>query len=323
MDPFVDPTLPTPIHPTVQVNPVIVVPARDILAAWIWLVQEASLPPTRAGDWCYFDHKHWGNPGQSLPLEPCEPFVSVLGKLYCASQFYDLRELYDLVNSRNAANITLSNLQLDRTIASVINSSVRFRHSLSEHIAYWVHLTNLAKSGQNGRFFRSKPNLQPEDKGPDGVTCVVADSHDVPPVIHVHSVKSSEQNPRSLLASRSFRRNGNATGSGKLLEEFWCMAHENESTIRLDSMLEQISLVLEWQASRQLRSALLGTCAFHGTVVADESHAREADFEGYQHVVTDIARRHAMYLGSSSWRQVAEACRLWVQNCLSQSGVTY
>lgn len=302
-------------------GPVVVILAADILAAWSWLVQEVSPPPTSPGTWCYFDHKHWGNAGPNLPLEPCEPFVSALGTLYCTSQLCDLRELSDLVTRNSAVNIGLNSQRLDRTLADVINTPTRFRYSLSEHIAYWIHLANLVRSGQYERFVRSKPNLQPEDKGPDGVTCAFNNSRDTTPLVQVHSVKSSGRNPRDMLASAGFRRTGQGAQSNKLLEEFWLMAHENEATIRLDNKLEEISSVLQWQAPRQLRNALLGECMFHGTVVADESHASEAQFEGYQYIVSDIARRHAMYVGSSSWHQVAEASRIWVKYILLRAGV--
>jgi hypothetical protein len=314
-------TQPIPGSSVASANGIIVFPAREVLSAWNALVQDVSLPPTSPGQWCYFDHKRWGDPTQAAPLESREPFVSMLGTLYCASQLYDFGELYSLVNNGCAEDIAVNCGQLDPDIARVVNSKKRFRHSLSEHVDYWVHLGSLAKAGIYGQFYRSKPNLQPEDKGPDGVSCARIDTQDTSPVIQVHSVKSSIGKPSSLLASAAFRRRGNATASKKLLEEFWRIAHENESTVRLDSMLEQITLVLQWQPSRQLRSALMGKCNFHGSVVADDRFADEADFEGYQHVVPDVMRRHAVYLGSSSWIAFAEACRSWLRNCLIQAGV--
>jgi hypothetical protein len=86
-------------------------------------------------------------------------------------------------------------------------------------------------------------------------------------------------------------------------------------------MLEQVTNALELSADQQLRAGLLAQRAYNAVVVADHHYQGVRLFGGYDRVCSEIAKRIVTYIGSSSWRQVAEQTRRQVVQILTNAGV--
>jgi hypothetical protein len=198
-----------------------VVTARQLADVWNWIVQEISARPTTPQVVCIYDLKLWGRGAVTGPLEPITPFINALAYLYLASQLGDSRTAVCLVNDGIAGDIVVHDGQLDPDVRAVIENSTRFRNALSEHMAFWVSLATQKKQRARSRFACSQPNFQPEDKGPDGLTLIYGAN----PMMEVHSVKNSVNQPTPLISSPQFRRGGRAIKQ-KQLDDFWLCAHE-------------------------------------------------------------------------------------------------
>jgi hypothetical protein len=192
---------------------------------------------------------------------------------------------------------------LDPDVAKVITSKKRFRAGLAEHLGFWVRLAD-ATNGPTVPFGMARPNLQPEDKGHDGLY-LRADAN---PLLELQSVKNSLNNPRALIATGKFRRLGVAA-RGAQLDDFWLLQHQNVGLYRLQDRITEACNCVGLQANAAMRTGLIVSCSYNAVVLADARYADVALFSGYKHVAKHPHQRVATYVGSKSWVSTAEAVR--------------
>jgi hypothetical protein len=291
----------------------------DLQNCWERLINLIQLRPTAPGNICYFDHKSWGDDSQ---LAVRTQTSEMIGKLYVASQFGDHRSLIDMANGLQAPSIVWVEGNLDRDLRAVISSASRFRNHLSEHLSFWIRLAIEKKlrgidyRPQKAQFTYSKPNIQPEDKGPDGLYIEVAPTYK----IEIQSVKNSIGNPKSLISTSKFRSRGIATPK-KLLDDLWLLFHQNDGLRRLEDLLDRTIMPLQADTTQQLRLALIKTSSCNSVVVADTHFAKEELFNGYHHVTPEIAKRIATYIGSTNWRELANGSNTIAKRILRNAGL--
>lgn len=295
----------------------------EIADAWQWLLDNISRRPGQPSQLCIYDLKIWGTGPQRKPLTSESPMPRILGNLYLTSQLGDLDLVLAIVNREPAQDVVLPSKNLDEDVRNVVCSQPRFRTALSEHLAFWVRLATARKAhrGESLKFACSLPNVQPEDKGPDGLFFSCG-SHNR---VEIQSVKNSTRHPQSLISTRQFRLYGrlSSRSRSKLLEDFYKVARENSGFTRLGRRLAELCNALDVSADQRIRMALLSgeTCAYNAVVVADHGYQDVSLFEGYAHVTPNAACRVATYIGSESWREVAESARRFVCAKLTQRGL--
>jgi hypothetical protein len=224
--------------------------------------------------------------------------------------------ILSLTNDQLPHDVVIYHGHLDPDVLAVVSSVTRFRNTLSEHLAFWTRLATEGQCCQGIRFACSAPNVQPEDKGPDGVFLAVGIESEV----EVHSVKNSINDPSNLISSKGFRSQGVPVPM-KQLDDLWRCAHEGHGFVRLDRMLADVSRSLRVSADQSIRMSLLAKCGYNAVVVADQAYATPGLFEGYKHVTPDIRRHIATYIGANGWQRVAEETQNAIKSILQRIGV--
>ncbi len=282
----------------------------ELKGAWGWLLSTMKPRPNTPSMSCVYDHKHWKIGEQYQPLCVNGIVEKHLGTLFLTSEFGDDDQIYRLSNLGEASDIARPADPIDRDVANVVREVKGFRDSLSEHLAFWVRLANEAQTHVEGQKFAGKlPHIQSRDKGPDGLFIATGQRN----YVELQSVKNSIGDPRNLVGTTSFRVNGvvHRRESPKQLEEFWLTANENLGSVRLQRELSNLCHLLQIADQQQLFKVALqkNLCFYNAVVVADEIHAREEVFEGYEYITTDVARRIATYISSQEWKALAEKTR--------------
>ena len=282
-----------------------IVTKNELRVAWDWLVKPMNHRPTAHCGHCVFDHKQW----YQQPLKD-EPKTHVnLGTLYLTSSFADDNQIFALANRDVSADIETPNL--DSNIAKTVKNSGRFRDALSEHLGFWVRLATASQSQTpSTRFASAKPNVIPENQGPDGLIMVDCSATNTQQ-IEIQSVKNPSNNPRSMVATTSFRTQGKVhnVNKPKLLEDFWLVKNESVGITYLQNMLSGLCGQLQLTADQRIKFGLLADTAYNAVIVANDKHATATVFEGYDQVTTDASKCFATYIGSNDWDALAEATR--------------
>jgi hypothetical protein len=305
------------------INTCELVSSQELQEAWDLLLCKVEIRPLAPGRICYFDNKCWGDdPTQPDFAVSLAQTCTMLGRLYIASQFGDHRSLICMTNGQPSPAIIWTIGNLDHDIKAVINSADRFRNHLSEHLSFWVRLATERK--QRGKayhppqteFSYSKPNIQPEDKGPDGLYVEVAPDYK----LEIQSVKNSIRNPNSLISSAQFRSKGIATPK-KLLDDFWLLYHQSDGLRRMEDLLDRTITPLHPNTTQQLRLGLIKTSSCNAVVIADSRYACDDLFQGYDYVTPEIAKRFATYIGAFNWRNLAAETNKVVKCILQDRGM--
>lgn len=284
--------------------------------AWQWIVSQMTPRPSSPQSLCIFDQKYWRLGRKLQPLCVDDICLDKWADLYLTSQFNDLRTILDMVNTGTFCDVIVYGNSIDPDIRSVIDSARRFRNSLSEHMAFWVRLATEAQLRNCSKFGCSLPNIQPEEKGPDGLFMGLGAVDRV----EIHSVKNSIGDPSRYIVSPSFRKYG-IPKRGKQLDDFWLKANRNLGLAHLDRMLSQVLDSLDVNAQQSIRMALLSQCNYNAVIVANNAFAKIKSFEGYQRVTPDATRRIATYIGATKWKEFAEKTRRRVKQKLVRAGV--
>ena len=294
--------------------PIPLLTQKEIIEAWSWFVSNMSSRPVNHNSLCIFDLKLWGS--NTEPLQPNNQFVAVLGRLYLVAQLGYEDIVFDLVKGDDIQDLIWQFGALDEDIQKVVKSVERFRYHLSEHLAFWVRLA-VASQHNSSNFACSRPNIQPEDKGPDGLFVSTGAEN----IVEIQSVKSSTSNPQNLISTKKFRQgNLSSVKQTKQLEEFYKFSTENFGLVRLDEKLANLLRILNVSANHTIRMGLLGNCSYNAVVVADHHYAKVELFQGYEHVTHEVEHRVATYIGSTEWKQVAEKTRKSVVQTLNKAG---
>lgn len=291
-----------------------IIPSSELEMAWNWLLSEVKPRPADIGKYCLFDHKSWRD---STHLVETSQMLAVL---YIASEIGNHKSIIEMANGSACPSVIWNGTSLDNDVAAVVKSEDRFRNHLSEHLAFWIRLAverKKRKSTSNSHvaYSYSKPNIQPEDKGPDGIYLEVE-----PPRIEIQSVKNNLTNPKSYISSSSLRNKGIAK-SKKLLDDFWRLKHKNDGLVRLEQQLDSLVSPLGLTAQEKVKIALIQRAAYNAVVVANDKFADESLFEGYEHVTVDKTKRIATYIGSTNWKKLAAETWKIVKSKLSKFGV--
>lgn len=310
----------------VRVASIVLVSEDELRQAWDWLVASISPRPSLPLSEYVYDHKTWDDGVCCGPLACHEHILRHLAHLYLASQLGDHRAILDMTNGGGAPAVAYLSASLDVDAQSVIEDERRFRNHLSEHLSFWVRLAterrqHLGTDGSGARFGHTRPNIQPEDKGEDGLLLVQDESS---LLIELLSVKNSTGNPQSMISTASFRAQGamNSDGDrGCLLVGFYLVQHRSLHLLRLDDMLTQVCSAMGVSADEKRRRALLTQAVYNGVVVANDAHAHEALFVGFRHVRPDPTRCIGTYIGSQLWQELAENVRSRVMVVLERGGL--
>jgi hypothetical protein len=84
--------------------------------------------------------------------------------------------------------------------------------------------------------------------------------------------------------------------------------------VRLQRILSSLCRLLQVTDRQLFKMALQrNLCFYNAIVVANEKHAREEVFEGYEHITTNISHRIATYISSTEWKDLAEKTRIEVK----------
>lgn len=292
-------------------GPIVIVTAEELMEAWCWIVAEIRERPQQPDKYCIFDRKLWKNGGNPIPLDPNPVSLEHLARLYLTTQMRYAPLVRDLVNEGKSQDVILPTGQLDPDIRGVIFDEKRFRHALSEHLAFWIRLATFSKQNQAAKFMCSLPNIQPEDKGPDGLLMAIGPA----PSVEIQSVKSSIADPSPLISSASFRKYGIASPK-KQLDDFWRKANQAFGLIRLGDHLDMVAAYFQLTFSQQVRMALLIDCSYNAVVVANDDFADPELFAGYDQITSDAMKRIATYIGCDNWEQVASETQKMVQQLI-------
>lgn len=301
----------------------LIVCSRCVGDAWQWVVSRMTPRPSAPCHLCIYDETRWRYGAELRELETTFSVAGVAARLYLTSQLHDLHEILEMVRGGPAPDVVEWGPALDSDVKVVIENSERFRYALSEHLAFWTRLGTAVALQPDSQFGSTLPNLQPEDKGPDGLFAAIG----VQVRLEVQEVKSSVHSPRGQIASGTFRSTGrvdtptDGNKTGRLLEDFWLFSKGIVGFHRLDRLVDQLCNALELSTSNALRVGLISECSYNAVVVADGRYASVDLFEGYQHVTDDVKRRVATYLGAEDWRGFAERVRELVKATLQAAGV--
>jgi len=301
-----------------HISVVEIITASRLEAAWCWLLSEIAPRPSSCGIFCFFDHKCWRDDTH------LDETSEMLATLYIASQLGDHKKIIGMANGLSYPSVVWNGFSLDGDIVAVIRNERRFRNHLAEHLSFWIRLAVERKkrmSGSNGQsmeFSCSKPNIQPEDKGPDGLYLEILPSHR----IEIQSVKNNLSNPKPYISSTSFRTKGRVKPkSRKLLDDFWRLKHKNDGLVRLEQQLDSLLAPLGLSAEDKVKFALVQRGSYNAVVVADDQYADEGLFEGYKYVTSDEQKRIATYIGSKDWKMLASKTWGATKSKLSRFGV--
>lgn len=289
----------------------VVVYAPELEDAWTWWKNSITLREALGVDADYIrDSKKFKPPGAALAdymdLFNGSTATCMVARLYMTSLFGHLPSINRMTAGGNAFDVsTLS--PLDHDIGVVLNDERRFRNGLSEHLAFWARQADaaawVARVIDNAVFAMSKPNLQPEDKGHDGLILLFGSTT----AIELQSVKNSKSSPRSLLGSKSFRTSGVA-GEGAM-DDIWRLRNKNHGMNRLEDMTCQAVQSLGLGLDDTARLALTNDFSTNIVGVADAKHDNPSLFDGYEHVGGDKESRIGTFLGARAWVKGAEAVR--------------
>lgn len=302
----------------IAIEPKVLLDANQVGNAWKWLTANISNRPGLSPELFFIDdHKLWGI-DISQPLLSTDVSVEKIAQLFLISQIGEMPQVTELSKVEKSFNLFLVTQHIDEDIKVIIESEVRFRNGLSEHLGFWVTLGSLVNLNHYINFAISQPNFQPEDKGPDGMFLGLdKDQH---AHIELRSIKNSIDNPYYLIASAGFR-NGGVAQKSKQLEEFYLLVEEEYGFARLDRLLAQVSSYLSLDSNQLTRAALLKNSAkYNAIVVANEAFYTPQMFNGFQRVTDASEKCIATYIGSDVWTQFAENVRNKVISILQSCG---
>lgn len=302
----------------------VVITKDEIISSWNWLISHlTNRPLTNQPDHCcIYDKKLWGFVGVFNPLLINDKIaITHIARLYITSQLMgNMSDLIPLSQDDFNDDIGINSDRLEDSVKKLIKSNKRFRHALSENLAFWAQFAHATQSGIYDSFSLTPPNFLPEEKGLDGLMFAVR--NDSRPIIELRSVKSSIRNPRNMVASNGFRQNGNNPIANKQLEEFSLIAQGKFGFIRLDRLISNACHELRLPANRKIRSSLLiNNKSFNAMVVADDQYADYELFSSYNFVSSNPIECVATYIGSENWLQISEIIRVEVLHIFRQTRV--
>jgi hypothetical protein len=301
----------------------VIVCSRCLQGAWQWIASAASLRPRAPCGPCIYDEKQWSSSEVSGVLQASPRVLSVVTRLYLASQLGDHQRILEMAHGGAAPSVVVWGGTIDADVKVVIARQSRFRYSLSESLAFWTRLAAAQGEPQSSTWGRTRPNLQPDDKGPDGLFASIADEIE----LEVEEVKSSLTSPRSRMASQAFRVTGRvkepARGAktGRALEDFWLLEQGIVGFRRLDDLASDLWATLGVSSDQALRAGLISRCTYNATAVANDRHSGAEVFAGYEHVTAEVERRVGTYIGVVDWGVFAKEVREQVRQTLVSAGV--
>lgn len=310
--------------------PTIIVTSQELQEAWDWLISYITIDLSLFEDLGYhLDHKHWRFPDCLKCIDQCENADIYLARLYLTSQLASVSDyLSDLKGQSYSYALSYPGFELDPDVARIINAKETanhlnsFRNSLSEHLAYWTILATIIKTSGYQDFSIAKPNLQPEDKGPDGLACVLFEDFSI---IKVISIKNSINSPQELISSTSFRNDSVINlNEKKILDEFFAFQHNNRGFQRLDDKLNSLLQELHQDAENQIRRILLNNHSqFNASVIANEQYAASNLFAGFHKISNNPIRCIGIYIGSENWMNLANQVQAKTKEILTKNGISF
>ena len=322
-----------PINLRVEPPPIIEIVTREnVQEAWEWWIANINVRTNLVdGHCCIFDQKRWD---RDAPIElrwnnPAH--MQFVSRLYLSSLLGDVSETICMSMGEQAAPVRIRPPRLEEHYRNLITGNPnpdverdrfeRFRYSLSKSLAFWVQLAHLSQNFREPEginYSISRPNFLPDDKGPDGLALILNPTNTI---VELRSVKSSVNNPNSLIASRSFREN-RIPVDGKQLDEFYKVAYQSYGLGKLIDLLDMVCKVRNISTNLETRMALLGTAmAFNAMVVANDRHASYQSFDSFDKVCPDASSCIATYIGSHDWACFSDEIHHAVRDILNSAGV--
>jgi hypothetical protein len=282
------------------------------------------------GNCCIYDRKKWDH-DNPIELKWNEPrHIDCISCLYVISLLGDISEILNLCKTGQSFPIRIRPPRLEEHYRRLIqgsdedrgqNEHNRFRYSLSEFLAFWVQLSDINQIclGTGDKTFSlSRPNFLPDDKGPDGLGIIFDENN---AAIELRSVKSSIRNPRNLIASSQFRRNGNPE-DGKQLDEFYKVAYESYGLGKLEELVDRVSRLMEITMDQDTRIGLLGTnTSYNAMVVANDRYCSYDHFNSFHWINPEATRCIATFIGSNNWNRFSMEVRNSVESIFNLAEV--
>jgi hypothetical protein len=250
-----------------------------------------------------------------LALKKSAPESTSLARLYLASLVVPVRALNQMAAGTGLAPEVRVARPLDVTIGGVLKKKDRFRAGFAEHLAFWVRLSEAARKPP-GTCALAQPNIQPEDKGHDGLSLDIGTSAQA----ELQSVKNSISNARRLVSTPKFRTKA-VTAGGALLDDFWLLQRQNVGLSRLEHMLSDVAGSLGLTPDALAHQALVLGCSFNAVVVSSASEATPKLFDGYEHISQSPLGRIGTFIGSQAWGKTAGAVQQALLALLKARGV--
>lgn len=312
------------------VRPICIISPEEFREAWDWFLDHISIDQVSVEEYGYLlDHKHWEYPDCIKCIDKCDNADIYLARLYLISQ---LSSVSDYLPDLKAHAITFSleyySDQLDADVARVVraqettNHLNAFRNSLSEHLGFWAILASIIKIQRFHDFSILKPNLQPEDKGPDGLACVVFGNL---LLIKIISIKNSIKSPQELISSASFRNNSGIDLQGnKILDEFYATQNRIKGFQRLDDKLSILLQELHMDIQKIGRENLFNNQSqFNASIIADEQYANIDLFAGFNKISDRPIQRIGIYIGSEDWKKLAIDVQKKLHEIFESKGISF
>ena len=310
-----------PVVPIEVPDNIEIVSVEQVRTSWTWLISNLSPRPDLDPDnCCIYDQKVWGreNPVALQQNDPAT--IYHISCLYLISQLAgDVPDILQIIKENTQSGVCIFTPAPDPDIKVIIENDRRFRHALSETLAFWVQLAEIHNQNLLLNFAVSLPNFHPEDKGPDGLSLGCDEHQNVS--VEIRSAKSSIDDPYYLVASAKFREGGEAEKS-KMLEEFHLCAIQGHGFNRLDRLLSSLCSAIGLTANQTIRAGFLRNQEIYNAfAIADDQHARYEMFSCYHRVSSNPYKCIATYIGSDEWTQLAENVRTQVITRLTEAGV--
>lgn len=295
------------------------VSSAELLVSWQWLKGAVTARPTRcaAGTNHLRDNKLFscGTPAGPLAIAKGTPESLALGRLYLASLMAPTKAINEMATGGVPPEVRTAK-PFDNQIYAVLKKPARFRAGLAEHLAFWVRLRDTIPRAPGEKCALARPNVQPEDKGHDGLCLKIATKS----MAELQSVKNATTTKaRQLVSTSKFRKKGIAT-SGALLDDFWLFQNENVGLHRLEHMLSDVTNSLGLTPDALATQAVIADCAFNGVVVADATQGKPDLFVGYEHIQQVPEGRVATFVGAQTWTATAAAVQDATLNLLNAKG---
>jgi hypothetical protein len=304
-----------------------IITAGEFLEAWDWYYSLLTVSRALIQEHNYYlDHKHIIEAENVICIDEFKESADLIARLYLVSQLSSVSDFFSVDNGINKSfSLLYHSSKLDDDFIRVVKSKKTiknqnsFRNSLSEHLSFWTFLVSDKKADNWKMYAISKPNFQPEDKGPDGVICEIINEEII---IKIISIKNSIGDPQTLISTSDFRQNGIVDENAKkILHEFYAFRINKKGFQRIDDHVNTLFQELGLNSNQAIRYALLNSsCQYNGSIIANDRYCTSDLFEGFSRILDEPKRCLGVYIGFTNWDEFSTKVQISVNHILKSRG---